>query len=131
MGTTNLQLIDLAKDLPISNFHCICKDETNQYPTNNIPINIIVYLIYFDNNVSGYWCLCFINDDQKVYYSSLWNLIPNQEKEFMMKVDNRKLLSSNFQIQDFNTDTCKLYCIIILFLLNNKIKYKDIIIDFL
>ena len=33
MGTSNLQLIDLAKDLSIPNFHCICKDETNQCPT--------------------------------------------------------------------------------------------------
>ena len=48
----------------------------------------------------------------------------------MMKVDDRKILSSNFQIQDFNTDTCGLYCIQILFLLNNKIKFEDIIIGF-
>ena len=47
----------------------------------------------------------------------------------MMKVDDRKILSSKcFQIQDFNTDTCGLYCILILFLLNNKIKFEDIII---
>ena len=48
----------------------------------------------------------------------------------MIKVDNRKILSSNFQIQDVNRDTCGLYCILILFLLNNKIKFEDIIIGF-
>ena len=42
MGTTNLQLIDLAKDLSILNFHCICNNEINQCPTDNTPINIIV-----------------------------------------------------------------------------------------
>ena len=84
-----------------------------------------------DNNVNGHWCLSFISDDQKVYYSSFGDPIPNQIKEFMMKVDDRKILSSNFQIQDFNTDTCGLYCIRILFLLNNKIKFEDIIIGFL
>ena len=47
-----------------------------------------------------------------------------------MKVDDRKILSCNFQIQDFNTETCKLYCILILYLLNNKIKFEDIIIGF-
>ena len=41
----------------------------------------------------------------------------------MMKVDDQKILSSYFQIQDFNTDTCWLYCILILVLLNNKIKF--------
>ena len=48
----------------------------------------------------------------------------------MIKVDDRKILSSNFQIQDFNTDTCGLYCKLSLFLLNNKIKFEDIIIGF-
>ena len=48
----------------------------------------------------------------------------------MMKVDDLKILTSNFQIQDFNTDICELYCILILFLLNNKIKFEDIIIGY-
>ena len=130
VGTTNIELIDLAKNLPIPNFHCICKDETNQCPTNNIPINIIVNLNDSDNKVNGHWCLCFINDDQKVYYSLFGDPIPNQVKEFMMKIDDRKILCSNFQIQDFNTDTCGLYYILILFLLNNKIQFEDIIIVF-
>ena len=64
-----------------------------------------------------------------VYYSSFGDPIPNEVKLWMMKVDDRKILSSNFQIQDFNTDTCK-FCILILFLLNNKIKFEDIIISF-
>ena len=130
VGTTNLQLMDLAKHLSISNFHCICKDEINQCPTENIPINISVNLYDSDNNVNNNWWLSFINDDQKDYYSSFGDPIPNQVKEFMMKVDDRKILSSNFQIQDFNTDTCGLYCLLILFLLNNKIKFEDIIIGF-
>ena len=138
MGTINIELIDLAKDLSIPNFHCICKDELNawiidpknQCPTDNTPINIIVNLNDSDNNVNGHWCLCFINDDQKVYYSSFGDPISNQVKDFMIKVNDRKILSSNFQIQDFNTDTFRLYCILILFLLNNKIKFEDIIIGF-
>ena len=48
----------------------------------------------------------------------------------MMNVDDQKILSSNFQIQDFNRDTCGLYCILILFLLNNKIKFEYINIGF-
>ena len=131
MGTTNIELIEIAKDLTIPNFYCICKDEINQCPTNNTPINIIVNLNDSDYNVNGHWCLCFINDDQKVYYSSFGDPIPNEVKLWMMKVDDRIILSSNFQIQDFNTDTCGLYCILILFLLNNKIKFEDIIIGFL
>ena len=128
MGTTNIELIEIAKDLSLPNFYCICKDEINQCPTENTPINIIVNLNDSDNNINGHWCLSFINDDQKVYYSSVGDPIPNEVRLWMMKVDDRKILSSNFQIQDFNTDTCGLYCILILFLLNNKIKFEEIII---
>ena len=130
-GTTNIELIELAKDIHsyvYVKIPCICKDKTNQCSTNNTPINIIVNFNDSDNNINGHGCLNFINDDQKVYYSSFGDPIPNQVKEFMMKVDDRKILSSNFQIQDFNTDTCRLYCNLILFLLNNTIKFEDIII---
>ena len=48
----------------------------------------------------------------------------------MMEVDDRLILSSNFQIHNFNEDTCGLYCILLLFLLNDKIKFEDIIISF-
>ena len=123
MGTTNIELLKVPNDLSLHNFHCIRQDKINQCPTNNISINIIVNLKDSDNNINGHWSLCFINDNQKVNYLTFGDPIPNQVKEFMMKLDNRTILSSNFQIQDFNTDICKLYCILILFLLNNKIKF--------
>ena len=98
MGRTNIELIEIAKDLTIPNFHCICKDEINQCPTENIPINILVNLKDSDNNLNIHWCLSFINYDQKVYYSSFGDPIPNEVGLWMMKVDDRKILSSNFQI---------------------------------
>ena len=52
--TKTIELIERAKDLSISNFHCICKDETNQGPKTNNPINIIVNLNDSDNNVNGH-----------------------------------------------------------------------------
>ena len=115
MGTTNIELLYVVKDLSIPNFYCICNDETNQSLRENIHMNIIVNLNDSYNNVNGQWCLSFINDYQNVYYSSFGDPIPNQVKDFMMKVDDQKILFSNFQIQDFNTDTCGLYCILILF----------------
>ena len=53
MGKTNIELEEIAKDLSIPNFYCICKDETTQYPTENIFINIILNLNDTDNNVNG------------------------------------------------------------------------------
>ena len=56
MGTTNIELIELAKRLSISNFHCIYIDEINQCPSENTSINIIVNLNDFEYNVNGHWC---------------------------------------------------------------------------
>ena len=86
----------------------------NQCPIDNTPINIIINLNDSDYNVNGHWFLCFINDDQKVYSTSFGDPICNEVKHWMMKVDDRNKLSSNCQIQDFNTDTCGLYCILII-----------------
>ena len=66
---------------------------------------------------------CFIDPKQKFYYSSYGDPIPLEVKKFMMEVDERLILFSNFQIQDFNEDICGLYCILILFLLNEKLKF--------
>ena len=144
-GTTNIELIELAKCLSIPNFYCICKDEFNTVksgvlsPSNGLsfrsprtkgPLNIVVNLNDSDKNVNGHWCLCFIDSKQKIYYSSYGDPIPVEVKKFMMEVDDRLILSSNFQIQHFNEDTCGLYCILILFLLNDKLKFEDIIISF-
>ena len=53
-GKTNIQLIDVANDLSIHKFYFICKDEMNQYPTEHIPINIIVNLNDSNNSVNGH-----------------------------------------------------------------------------
>ena len=97
IGTTNIELIDFAKALSIPSYHFICKDEFNQVNSNTTsPINILVNLNDSDNNVNGHWFLSFINDDQNFYYSSFGDPIPNQVKEFIIIVDDRKILSSNF-----------------------------------
>ena len=46
-----------------------------------------------------------------------------------MSFYNRPILSSNFQIQDFNENTCRYYCVFIFYLLNEGIKIEDIILD--
>ena len=137
VGTTNIESIELAKCLLIPNFNCICKDELNARiinPSKGIikqdPTNIIVNLNDSDKNINGHWCLCFIDNEQKIYYFSYGDPIPIEVKQYMMEVDDRLILSSNFQIQNFNEDTCGLYCILILFLLNDKIKFEDTIISF-
>ena len=129
MGTTNIEIIELATCLSIFNFNCICEDEFKGIIKQN-PTNIIVNLNDTYKNVNGHWCLCFIDNEQKIYYSSYGDPSLIEVKQYMMEIDDRLILSSNFQIQDFNEDTCGLYCILLLFLLNDKIKFEDMIISF-
>ena len=114
MGKTNIELIELAKCLSISNFNCICKDEFKSILKQNYT-NIIVNINDSDKNINGHWCLCFIDNEQKIYFSSYGDPIPIEVKQYMMELDDRLILASNFQIQDFNEDTCGFYCILILF----------------
>jgi len=134
MGTTNLELIEIAKKLNIKNFYCICKDELNSDQIKNVitktPLNIIVNLNNSDNNVNGHWCLCFIDSKQKVYYSSFGDDPCLEVIKFMKEIDNRKILVSDDQIQDFNESTCGYYCLLILFFLNNGYDFKNIITSF-
>ena len=59
-GTTNIELIELAKCLSIPNFYCICKDELNIVKTViDLTTNIIVNLNDYDKNVNGHWCFLF------------------------------------------------------------------------
>ena len=53
MGTTNIELIELAKCLSIPNFNCICKDEVNSILKQG-HTNIFVNLNDSDKNVNGY-----------------------------------------------------------------------------
>ena len=48
-----------------------------------------------------------------------------------MTVNPDYILSSNFQIQDFNEHTCGYYCLLILYLLNEGLKFEDIILSFI
>ena len=128
--STNFELIDLGKILNIPNLKVVCKDELKNIIDYSLPINIIVNLNNSDNNINGHWNLIFIDKNQKIYYSSYGDPIPLDCQEFMMKIDKRPDITSNNQIQSFNSTDCGLYCILILRLLNKNIDFIDIINSF-
>jgi hypothetical protein len=127
-GTTNVELISLAKSIHLQNFYCIMIDEFNTITDIEFPLSIICNLQDSSKNGS-HWCLCYIDNNQKIYYSSFGDPIPIQAKEFMMKVDSRNILSSDFQIQNFSDDSCGFYCMLILYLLQDGYQFEDIILS--
>ena len=135
---TNLELLDLANDLKIPNFHCLMRDEILKIDNIELPISIILNLE--DSSKTGqHWTLLFVdsaklhetssNNKEKIYFSSFGDIMPVEVKQFMKKIDNRPILTSDHQIQNFEETTCGLYSILILYLLNNGENFEDIILD--
>ena len=125
------------------------KDELLKLENYQLPLNLIVgSKNSSDSDKFNHWVLCYIdrvcktnsieqsddkdntdNVDQrpnKIFYSSFGDTIPLEIKEFLKP----PILSSDFQIQKFNNSDCGLYCIVILYLLNNGVKFEDIILEF-
>ena len=126
--TTNIELISLAKALYIPNFYCIMIDEFLIIEVKERPLSIICNLQDSTKNGS-HWVMCFISLTQKIFYCSYGSPIPLKIKTFLMSIDDRSILSSNFQIQDFNENTCGYYCLLILYLLNEGEQFEDIILN--
>lgn len=125
--TSNLELMALAKRLGIPNFYVIMSDEFYFVEDTELPLSIIVNLQ--DSAQSGsHWVLCFADRSQKIFYCSFGSPIPPAAKEFLLGLDDRALTTSDFQLQQFNDDTCGQYCLLILYLLNKGEKFEDIIL---
>ncbi len=137
--TSNLELEKIAKCLNITNFYCIMKDKLkdvnilnfplNRLSVNTASLNLIINLENSDQNGS-HWVLAYVDNNQKLYYSSFGDPISIEVKNFLYKIDDRPILTSDIQIQDFNESTCGLLCILILYLLNCGQKFEEIILSF-
>jgi hypothetical protein len=98
--TTNIELELMAKQLNIPNFHCCMCDELKSIKN---PLNIICNLQSSDHNGS-HWVLIH-NGEEKIYYCPFGSNIPKEIQEFLSK----PILSSDIQIQPFDSDECGLY----------------------
>lgn len=127
---TNLELFEISKCLQILNFYVKMKDELEQIKEIKFSLSVIVNLNDSDKNINGHWCDIFIDDKQKIFFCSYGSPIPNEVKEFMMKIDSRLILTSDIQLQDFDYTDCGYWCILLLYLLNKEMLFEDIILSF-
>ena len=123
-GTTNFELVELANLLKIPNFRGIFMYDTIPEKINERECGII-NLNKSDKNDYGHWVLYYKDDKQKIYYCSYGSQIPENIKNYLGK----NILTSNFQIQSFDSDICGLICILILYLLSKGYEFEDIILD--
>lgn len=71
--------------------------------------------------------MLFADAEKKIYYPSFGDLIANEAQEFLLALDSRLIITSDIQVQDFSEDTCNLYCVLILYLLNEGLQFEDIV----
>ncbi len=112
--TTDKQSVEWADTLKIKHFRGVyAKDELKKQTPNKEECGIINL-----DNSSGdgtHWTLYHCDEKQKVYYSSFGDPISNEAKDYLYKIDDRKILCSDFKIQDFTETCCGELCILILF----------------
>jgi hypothetical protein len=132
--TSNIELISMAKTLKIPNFDVLMKDELKNFTDIKYPLNLIIGSKNSnESDQFNHWTMVYVDNEQKIYYSSFGDIISLEVKDFLFKLDQRPILSSDFQIQTFtgpDSTSCGLYCILILYLINQGLKFEDIILEF-
>ena len=110
--TSNIELQGLIDKLGIKNFRgVIMRDE---FKALGKPLEV-EYGIYNtdDSNSSGqHWC-CWHRANTSWFHFCPFGADP--PKEFMDYVGKEKVVSSTFQIQDFDDNICGQLCVIIIF----------------
>ena len=128
--TSNIELKNIADSLHIPNFNVLMKDELLNYNNIKYPLNLIVGSKNSDESDDyNHWTMCYVDEQQKIFYSSFGDKIPLEIKEFLYKLDDRPILSSDWQIQDWSETSCGMYCILILWLILQDMKFEDIILN--
>jgi hypothetical protein len=129
--TTNVELEEIAESLKIPNFNVLMKDELKTFNNIEYPLNLIIGSKNSnESDEFNHWTMCYVDDKQKTYYSSFGDKISLEVKDFLFKLDDRLILTSDLQIQDWSESSCGLYCICILYLINQGMKFEDIILEF-
>ena len=124
MGTTDGDLIQMAKDLNIKNFRgCFMRDTLPDSPLNN-ECGIINFQSTVDGNGS-HWSAYFKKGDSKIFFDSFGTNPPDE----LVKYLGNGILSSIFQIQKINSDICGELSILVLYLLDRGHNFENIILD--
>ena len=124
MGTTDGELIKMAKDLGIKSFRgCFMRNELPSVCMKN-ECGIWNFQSSEDGN-GTHWSSWFKKGESKIFFDSFGTNPPDE----LVKYLGNGILSSTFQIQKINSDICGELCVLVLFLLNIGYSFEEIILD--
>src|SRR5437773_7966818 len=123
MGTTDGDLIQMAKDLDIKHFRgCFMRNELPSHPKEN-ECGILNFQSSEDGN-GTHWSCYWKEGESKIFFDSFATNPPDE----LVKYLGSGILSSTFQIQNINSDICGELCILVLYLLDRGHNFEEIIL---
>ena len=120
--TTNFDLKKIAKDLGIK-CHIIMCDEINNYLDKE---NLIINLQTIKEKGS-HWVLC--SKKFKIYFDS-YGVVPIKNIDTYLQNHNvEKFVYNTIQVQENNTKICGQLCLYVLYKLEERGKFEDIVLS--
>jgi hypothetical protein len=122
--TTNFDLLQIAKQLKIPNFHIKMKDEIKTLrKIKKRPLYCVAN--YHLSSQNGVHWICFYIDKDKSYYFDSYGIVPLKEVKELLKGG----VYSTFQIQQTNQKFCGQICMWILFQLSIGKDFFQTVLD--
>ena len=126
--TSNLDLLEMAKNLNISNFRgVICRDEFDSL----LPALTNECGIYNFNDTSkpgSHWA-AYCKRGNKWYHFCSYGSDPCIE---LKDYSNSDIISHTYRIQGWDDTSCGEFCILFCYLMNNpKLNYEDVVLFFI
>jgi len=123
MGTTNHELLNMAKELKLSHpFDVVMKDELE-----NRERKLHEYLIVNlqNSNQSGSHWVAIIRDDNKKYHYSSFGDDPSLEVQRYL---GNNIITSTFKTQEFNETCCGPLALLVIFLYDRGVDFEDAVL---
>jgi hypothetical protein len=114
---SNIDIVELAKQLKINLIACCFTFELSKYK----PTNHCSFVINIGNlNIGGtHWTCLYIKNKSAIYYDSFGENMPQECIQFLKK-NNIKYKESMVHTQEINDTSCGYYCLAFLKYMNNK-----------
>lgn len=124
---SNYDILKLIPKYKITNFKGV-------FMRDNLPCNVINVIsktecgiVNLDsiNNSGTHWVCYYHDNSNSIYFDSFGLFPPDEIKSYLHK----NIISSTFQVQEFNTNYCGYLCLFVLSCLSKGYKYEDIILN--
>jgi len=123
-STTNFQLVRIAKELKIPNFHCAMRNELKVLrKLKKSPIFIICNYQATDEN-GTHWIAMYKDDKNSFYFDSYGIGLFNEAKDFLVHG-----VYNTFKIQPNRTKMCGILCLFVLYSLYKGRDFFDIVLE--